>query len=285
MSAAVKKQPCKNDASFTYSGKESSPLGLGFTANAEAPGTVMEGRDQTMWIIGIRNGVHVWFRVPTEVVANVTKPLMKKEDVLIMEASEQQKPIPIKKRVVATKKEQPPPPPEVDQTNEVGHNEEPIQAPAKKKRAPVKKQPVVVDDEEAKEELAVPHPPPQPNDENIVVPKKRAPAKKKVVVVDTVVPPLSSNDEQKVADPPKKRAPVKKAVEEHGTVAPKKKAPNDFNVYMSFRIDQLKREQPDLDHKNRFKQASNDWNTIETDKKADIIRQARAWADSKQDVA
>lgn len=62
------KRTCKNDGRFTFTGKESSPRGLGYCAEAEVVGTRMEGRDKTQWMVIIKNGVHVWTRVPTELV-------------------------------------------------------------------------------------------------------------------------------------------------------------------------------------------------------------------------
>jgi hypothetical protein len=60
------KKPCVNNTEFSFSGKECSPLGKGYTADAEQVGTIMEGRDTTMWMVGIKNGVKVWNRVPTD---------------------------------------------------------------------------------------------------------------------------------------------------------------------------------------------------------------------------
>jgi hypothetical protein len=79
---SVSKKPCKNHPSYTFSGKESSPLGLGYTAEAEQVGTVMEGRDKTMWMVGIKNAVKVWNRIPTQVAASVVKPMEKDTPVM-----------------------------------------------------------------------------------------------------------------------------------------------------------------------------------------------------------
>jgi hypothetical protein len=76
---AIAKKPCINDATFTYTGKEMSPLGLGYCASAEKVGHFMKGKDNTMWMVGMKNGVKVWNRVPSEV-ANA--PLQKEEPVL-----------------------------------------------------------------------------------------------------------------------------------------------------------------------------------------------------------
>lgn len=77
----ISKKQCKNDPSYTYTGKESSPLGLGFSASAEKVGSRMTGRDQTMWMVGIKNGVNVWNRIPTEIAA-AAEPLQKDDHVM-----------------------------------------------------------------------------------------------------------------------------------------------------------------------------------------------------------
>lgn len=59
------KKQCVNNPAYTYSGKESSPLGIGYTAEAEQVGSTKEGRDKSMWMVGIKNGVKVWNRIPT----------------------------------------------------------------------------------------------------------------------------------------------------------------------------------------------------------------------------
>lgn len=46
-----------------YSGKESSPLGLGIAAEPLVLGTVQEGRDKTNWIVTLKNGIKVWSRI------------------------------------------------------------------------------------------------------------------------------------------------------------------------------------------------------------------------------
>jgi cytoskeletal protein RodZ len=46
-----------------YSGKESSPLGLGITAEPLVLGTIQEGRDKTNWIVTLKNGIKVWSRI------------------------------------------------------------------------------------------------------------------------------------------------------------------------------------------------------------------------------
>ena len=57
------KKQCINHPKYVYSGKESSPLGLGIAAEPITLGTIQEGRDKTNWIVTIKNGVKVWSRI------------------------------------------------------------------------------------------------------------------------------------------------------------------------------------------------------------------------------
>lgn len=57
------KKQCSNHPKYMYSGKESSPLGLGIAAEPLVLGTIQEGRDKTNWIVALKNGVKVWSRI------------------------------------------------------------------------------------------------------------------------------------------------------------------------------------------------------------------------------
>lgn len=281
------KKACKNSPSYSFSGKEYSPLGLGYSAAAEDPGTVMEGRDKTMWIVGIRNGVKVWNRVPTQIAASVAKP-MEKEAVVIPssppppapkrvpasrakkeETVASQPPIaseplasevpPVQKRVPASriKKEEQPQPPLADAT--------PIVPPVQK-RIPASR---MKKEEQPPAEAA----PPQPV-------QKRVPASR----MKKEEPPASGEVQEPQPVVVKKRVPTSRMKKEQDgdAVEKKKKEPNDFNIYMSFRTDQLKKEKPELDHKERFKQASVDWNALDAEMKKNIVAEARAWIEQNK---
>ena len=104
----VVKKPCINNAQFSYSGKELSPLGNGYSADAEQVGTIMEGRDKSMWMIGIKNGVKVWNRVPTDlskdpaILADLTPPDMKAKEEVIKKKAAPKKKATTKKVAVTT---------------------------------------------------------------------------------------------------------------------------------------------------------------------------------------
>jgi len=53
---------CVNASNETYTGKEMSPKGMGFSAVAYDIGFEKEGVDKQLWIVQIKNGKKVWFR-------------------------------------------------------------------------------------------------------------------------------------------------------------------------------------------------------------------------------
>lgn len=132
------KKRCVNSEEFTYTGKESSPLGIGYSSMACDLGTKMMGRDQTMWMVSMKNNIKVWVRIPTS---------------FAEEASTSTPCTPVKKRATKKKDEEPTLQPEkVEETV--------VPTPTKKKA--ITKKPK----DEVKED------PPTPT------PKKKAPTKK-----------------------------------------------------------------------------------------------------------
>ena len=67
------KMSCKNSAKMSYTGKEVSPLGLGFCADAEKVGTLMKGRDGNSWVVGLKKGEKLWVRSKEPVVEEPEK--------------------------------------------------------------------------------------------------------------------------------------------------------------------------------------------------------------------
>jgi hypothetical protein len=231
--SAIKKT-CKNHDSYTYSGKEMSPLGLGYTAEAEEVGTVMEGRDKTMWMVGIKNGVRVWIRVPTQVAATVIRPALIKEEPVI----------PTTEVVTEAAVEVALPPP-------ADPAPAPAPAPEVKKKV-VKKKPVAAAEEVVAVVEAAPAPEPAPAPE---VKKKVAKKKPVAAAEEAALPPVVAAE-------------------------PKKKNPTAFNIYMSYRTNQLKTERPEMDHKERFKQATADWKVLSDDQKKAALETAKNWAEA-----
>lgn len=63
----VAKTQCKNNDDFYFSGKEMSPLGLGYCADSESVGYQMIGRDGKMWLVSVKNGEKAWVRCPDKI--------------------------------------------------------------------------------------------------------------------------------------------------------------------------------------------------------------------------
>jgi len=53
---------CVNVTTETYTGKEQSPKGVGFSAVGYEIGFEKEGVDKQLWVVQIKNGKKVWFR-------------------------------------------------------------------------------------------------------------------------------------------------------------------------------------------------------------------------------
>ena len=92
------KMSCKNSAKMSYTGKEVSPLGLGFCADAEKVGTLMKGRDGNSWVVGLKKGEKFWARSKEPV---VEEP---KEDTEEDEKEDDEKPKPKAPKAKAPKK-------------------------------------------------------------------------------------------------------------------------------------------------------------------------------------
>jgi len=61
-----------------YSGKESSPMGLGYCPDSEPLGKEMVGKDGMMWVVRAPKGIKMWSRVTAE-----EKKLVREEPVLV----------------------------------------------------------------------------------------------------------------------------------------------------------------------------------------------------------
>jgi len=224
----VIKKPCVNNNNFSYSGKECSPLGKGYTADAEQVGTIMEGRDTTMWMVGIKNGVKVWNRVPTDLAkdtAEIANPSKDKEEVL---------PSPKKEPVVATKKK----------------------TPAKK----AEKKPVVQVSESEDEPDEVKDSTQDPSDKEDEPPAKL---------------PLSPIKEVKKA-PSKKKVKEEKTDDKPVEKEKKTRKPTDFNIFMSYQIKILTKENPTMSHKDKFTKVASQWKELSESEKKEVLMKAKA---------
>lgn len=218
-SAAAAKKPCLNDSRLTYTGKESSPRGLGYCAEAEAVGTIKEGRDDKRWMVVIKNNVNVWTRIP--------------EDASVF-AKKESRPHP---EITPAEDETPAAPPA---------------APKKKPAAP-KKKPAA-----AAKPAAEPAPEPE---------KPAAEPEKPAAESPAAEPPAAKK--------PAAKKPAAEA-EKPTAAAAAKKPPTDFNLYIKYRLAQLKTLEPEMTHAQRFSQAAKDWGTLSPEQKATEIAAARA---------
>ncbi len=199
-SSSVPKMPCKNDPEYQYSGKEQSPLGLGYTAEGEAVGTVMDGRDKNKWIVGVKNGVKVWSKIPAS-----SPPTPKKEEPVMPAGSDS-----------------------------------PVKASAS--------------DDITKEITAA-------IKDVAITPKKKATAPKK-----TVTKKIKDADAEKDAS------------DTASTTSSKgKRAVSDFNIYMKYRLAQLKEEGGTSTHRERFSQAASEWKGLDPKEKEGIMLKAREY--------
>ena len=237
---AIAKKPCINDATFSYTGKEMSPLGLGYSANAEKVGHFMKGKDNTMWMVGMKNGVKVWVRVPSEM-ANT--PLQKEEPVL------QEQPV---------------------AADEAGPSEAPP-AP-KKKAAPRKKTTKEPPVEEVARELL-------PELEEVIVETPVDEPKEITVAHEELVEEKSAKEKAPVKKKaaPRKKTPEPKEKEEKEENdeknTKKTRKPTDFNLFMKYRMMHMDKE---IKHKDKFQMAAKEWKQLDADAKKEIMEKVHA---------
>ena len=212
---------CHNHMSYTYTGKESTPQGLGYCAEAEDIGKVMTGRDKHMWTVGIKNAMKVWVRIPDQMVA--------KKEVAPMAA-------PIAPIVAVA-----PEPEEKSSDSEEPENEVVASEPEEEPEQPVAGEPVAPP---APKKKAAPKPKPVPAVEPAVeaapAPKKKAAPKKK--------PMAAANADSDTA-----------SQASTASVKPKR-APTAFNLYVKDKIAELRKTEPGLPQKEYMSKAAAAWN-------------------------
>jgi hypothetical protein len=74
----IAKLQCKNNEDFFFSGKEMSPLGIGYCAETEPVGEQMIGRDGKCWVVAVKNGEKAWVRSPEKIGLEKEEPRSKK---------------------------------------------------------------------------------------------------------------------------------------------------------------------------------------------------------------
>ena len=268
----ITKKPCINSSEWTYTGKEVSPTGLGYAPDGETEGTKMKGRDDTMWIVGRKNGVKVWNRVPTVLVKE--EPAMTHEEKKAdseNESDDDEIETPVKE----TKPEPKAPPapkkvkkdviPKID-TKDVTIKKNLIDRLNEVAEPEAKPEPEIVPAKEPEPPAAVPEK------------KKRAPAKKKEkeTVKEPEVPaavPEPPKEEVKPVPAPepekKKRAPAKKKEAVEGDAAPAKKT--DYQLFLTERLKTIE----GATHKERFGAAAKEWGAMTVEQKAAAVEKLK----------
>ena len=280
------KKPCVNNDKFSFSGKECSPLGKGYSADAEQIGTILEGRDQSMWMVGIKNGVKVWNRVPTDLaseaesVAKFPSPVSS----------------PKKDKGALPKKKTPVKPKVTTKVSESEASDDEVEEKPKKTSVlSISKKVQIIDEDEDEDED-------EDKDQN------KEDEAKKVKKADSDKEKEENVDEdesepepepEKISKPPTKKEPKakgkpgpKKKIKEESETDTKKKTPNapqaekkgtktDFNYFMSYQIEIFKNENPGMAHSEVFSKVATQWKKIPEDEKKTILEKAKAKVDNK----
>jgi len=239
----IEKKDCINNPKYKYSGKEESPLGLGYAPDGDIPNMYMKGRDNRMWTPFVKNGVKVWVRVPDDV--NI---LSKEEPVPVDEPAKKKKTTKKTKDEDAPVQQQPvDPQPQVDPQPPV-ETQQPVET-----QAPVEQQA-------------------QPEDPKPV-------EKKKVVKKKKAEPEPVPEPEQVQPEPvpvQKKKATKKQPVteEEGDKTPPVKKALTDYQKFISWRMAQLKIEKPN--EKIKLGDVAAEWKALSAEDKQQIMEKVNA---------
>jgi len=277
--APMAKKTCINSPTHTYTGKEATPYGLGYVAEVEPTGKIMEGRDKRMWMVGIRNGVKVWCPVPTELTKDA--PVIQTQEikpVTLVEVPKTPK-APRKKKSdkpnikIEEEEEEEEKEEEKEEKKEEQKEEEakPIQEEKEKEKVkPVKKQPKPKVVKNLEEEFNA-----EQKEEEEEEEEKEADVKPK------------EQEKEKEADvKPKKakvkaKAPAKKAqkdaeaeAEAEGDDKKKvvvKRQPTKFNLYVQFRLKNMDEALKAMPHQARFGEFAKEWKAMSDEEKAKIV--------------
>ena len=259
MPAAVKK-PCKNDATHTYTGRESSPLGLGYSAEPERVGTIMEGIDKTMWVVSMKNRVKVWCRAPTELI---------KEQPVIKMPNDKEKETRVRIAVES----------ESESDNESNSSEAKAQAPEPKAAPEPKPKTKPKAATAVKAKTVAPVIAAEP----ATVPKTSAALIKAAIAAVAKTKAEAEEKDKPAAKTATATAKAKAATEDNSSTASKEKktrAPTDYNIFMSWKMAEMDKEGPKLSHKEKFGKAAGEWKNL-GDKKDEIMKLARAFQKTK----
>lgn len=69
---------CINNSSFSYTGKEQSPLRFGLSAEGYPVNSILEGFDKNVWVVEIKNNRKIWVRKDDDFTITYELPLINK---------------------------------------------------------------------------------------------------------------------------------------------------------------------------------------------------------------
>lgn len=257
---APQKMSCKNDAKYMYTGKEMSPMGLGYCAEAEMVGKKMMGRDNKEWIVGTKNGVKIWQRAPDAPLVR-EEPVMKKCEIEPASDNETDSDSDAEEiKPVTEDDEDVKPTDEEVKTPEmpkpVVEEVKPVPAAPKKRGRPAKAKPENNDDV-------------KPEDKE-VKPKRKYTRKPKNVEGDNEAKP----DDEEVK--PKRKYTRKPKNTEEGDNNEEKKerkprAKTEYNMYISEKLKELREKHKDLKTTEYFKMAIAEWKVYKENKNTVVV--------------
>ena len=258
----VVKKPCVNNTEFSYSGKECSPLGKGYAADAEQVGTIMEGRDSSMWMVGIKNGVKVWNRVPTDLANDTAFMADLTNTAENVPSPKKGKAAPAKKKAPSKKDDKKKKP-----IVEVSESDDESEVETEKKVDKVKHESKNKADDESEDE-SEDDAPLSPIKEEPKQPAKKVPAAKKKAAPKKKTADEGNDDNSDVK--PSKPSDDKEK---------KKRQPTDFNYFMSYQIKIIGDENPGMSHKDKFAKAASEWKQLSDEDKKAVLVKAKAAAE------
>ena len=293
---------CINADKFMYTGKEMSPLGIGYCAENESVSTQMIGKDEKEWIVSIKNGRKMWVRAPSKDLNNDdgndkkhVKELKKSDkhskklhDELQNDTSDEdddkplykhdkhsftKKEAPIKTLVKQQKKNL-----KIDTSDEDDDDDEDDDKPVYKNASKKAESIETLSKKEIKlTETIIKIKPPS------IKASKYEEGYEDVGSDDTTIyiVKLDKNDKHRWAKKPVgiKKTTVSKTKEksDDGEKVKKdrvKRGPTKYNLFIGAQLRKLRKEEPDLKNTDYMKLAIDMWNNMSDDQKNDVIAAA-----------
>lgn len=242
-------KPCKNDKAHKFTGKENSPKGIGYCANAESIGTLMEGRDKKLWMVTLKNGVKQWSLVPESLsLVDLKKqvPVLSNTIVMAKPVVEEEK-----DDTVSVEEEKKVTKPRAKKETEKDEEKKVTKTRAKKELPPIADVPALENTEKI-EKVKKPRAKKEKVEKTVTVEEKATTEEEKADDVATTA------EEKATTDMPQK---TKKPRAKKDADKPEKakKAPNVFNLFVQKTIPELQEQYPGLKLPEYMKMVSEAW--------------------------